>query len=131
MKKTTLFNSALSGVISRMGHMDTLTIGDAGLPIPEGPERIDLALVKGIPTFLDVLKATLSELEVQRVTIAAQMKDKNAELYETMKKLFAGVEIVEVPHAEFKQLTATSKAVVRTGECRPYANIILESGVIF
>lgn len=131
MKKTTLLNSALSSVISRMGHMDTLTIGDAGLPIPDGPERIDLAVIKGVPTFLEVLKATLSELQVQRVTIAAEMKEKNAELYETIKQLFAGVEIVEVPHTEFKKLTASSKAVVRTGECKPYANVLLESGVTF
>lgn len=131
MKKTTLLNSALSSVISRMGHMDTLTIGDAGLPIPDGPERIDLAVVKGVPTFLEVLKATLSELQVQRVTIASEMQDKNTELYETMKQLFAGAEIVEVPHTEFKKLTAASKAVVRTGECKPYANVILESGVTF
>lgn len=131
MKKTTLLNSALSGVISRMGHMDTLTIGDAGLPIPDGPERIDLAVVKGVPTFLEVLKAALSELQVQRVTIASEMKNRNTELYETMKQLFTGVEIVEVPHAEFKKLTAASKAVVRTGECKPYANVLLESGVTF
>ena len=131
MKKTTLLNSMLSSVISRMGHMDTLTIGDAGLPVPDGPERIDLAVVKGIPAFLDVLKATLSEFEVQRVIIASEMKDMNAELYETIKQMFADIEITEVPHAEFKKLTAASKAVVRTGECRPYANVILESGVTF
>jgi D-ribose pyranase len=131
MKKAVLLNSALSGVISRMGHMDTLTIGDAGLPVPNGPERIDLAVVKGIPTFLDVLKATLTELQVQRVTIASEMKEKNAELYQIMKQLFADIEIVEVPHEQFKRLTAASKAVVRTGECRPYANVILESGVTF
>ena len=31
----------------------------------------------------------------------------------------------------FKVLTKDSKAVVRTGEYSPYANIILKSGVVF
>ena len=30
-----------------------------------------------------------------------------------------------------RNLTKESKAVVRTGECSPYANIILKSGVVF
>lgn len=131
MRKTTLLNSAISGAVSRMGHFDTLTIGDAGLPVPDGPERIDVAISLGIPSFLDVLDAVLAELKVQRVTIASEMKTVNAPMYAEMKKRFAGVEIAEVPHEEFKKLTKASKAVVRTGECKPYANIILESGVTF
>ena len=131
MKKTTLINSQISGIIAKMGHFDTLTIGDAGLPVPSGPERIDLALKKGIPAFLDVLTAVLTELEVQRVFIASEMQQSNARLYEQMTQLFADIEIIEVPHEAFKALTNDSKAVVRTGECRPYANIILESGVTF
>lgn len=131
MKKTTLINSQISAVIAKMGHFDTLTIGDAGLPIPNGPERIDLALEKGVPAFLDVLRCVLSELEVQRVIIASEMRLKNAPLYKQLTQIFAGIDIVEVPHEEFKTLTKTSKAIVRTGECLPYANILLESGVTF
>ena len=52
MRKTSLLNSNLSSVISKMGHTDMLAIGDCGLPIPNETERIDLALVAGIPTFL-------------------------------------------------------------------------------
>jgi D-ribose pyranase len=131
MKKTQLLNSSISAVIAKMGHMDTLTIGDAGLPIPDGPERIDLALKKGVPDFLETLDTVLTELEVQRVIIASEMKDKNAELYRIITGMFVDVPIEEVPHDAFKKLTQASKGVIRTGECRPYANIILESGVTF
>lgn len=133
MKKAMLLNSSLSAVISKMGHMDTLTIGDAGLPIPHGIERIDLAVSKGIPSFGSVLTAVLSELEVQRVIIASEMKEINPLLFEKIVAEFTnkGIEIVEVSHTQFKELTKTSVAVVRTGECKPYANIILESGVTF
>jgi D-ribose pyranase len=36
-----------------------------------------------------------------------------------------------LPHDEFKRLCEQAKAVIRTGECSPYANVILHSGVIF
>ena len=50
-----------------------------------------------------------------------------------MKKIMKeqGVELVMVPHDELKRLSAGSKAVIRTGECRAFANVILESGVVF
>ena len=36
-----------------------------------------------------------------------------------------------VSHEEFKRRSATARAVVRTGECTPYANIMLIAGVAF
>lgn len=131
MKKTSLLNSNISRVISCMGHFDTLTIGDAGLPIPDSLERIDLAVSLGIPSFIDVLKSVLTELEVQKVTIASEMKACNNELYVFIHKAFKKDQIIEIPHDKFKELTGESKAIIRTGEGKPYANIILESGVVF
>ena len=131
MKKTTLLNQPLSAVIAGMGHKDTLTIGDCGLPIPEGPERIDLAVVKGLPSFLEVLDAVLSELHVEKVTIASEMQDGNPELYTAMRERFCDIEFTEVRHETFKTMSRDSRAIVRTGECRAYANVILQSGVTF
>ena len=37
----------------------------------------------------------------------------------------------EVPHDDFKALTTQARAVVRTGEATPYANVALWSGVVF
>ena len=131
MKKALLLNSRISAVVATMGHFDMLAIGDAGLPVPKGPERIDLALKLGVPSFLETLEAVLSELQVQRVIIAVEMETVNPELYEKMQQMFADITIETTPHEEFKKRTAASKAVIRTGECKPYANIILESGVTF
>lgn len=39
--------------------------------------------------------------------------------------------VTEVPHDEFKRLSQASEVIVRTGECTPYANVILKSGVVF
>lgn len=133
MKKTTCLNSEISYTIARMGHFDTLTVGDAGLPIPDGVKRIDLAVKLGLPSFTEVLETVLSELKIQKATIASEMAEKNPELYTYMKNRIAeeGAELVMVPHEELKKMTALSKAVIRTGECKAWANVILESNVTF
>ncbi|MFP5476380.1 MAG: RbsD/FucU domain-containing protein, partial [Gammaproteobacteria bacterium] len=57
MKRTHLLHAELSQVIAAMGHGDMLVIGDAGLPIPDGPRRIDLAVARGVPRLDEVLAA--------------------------------------------------------------------------
>ena len=135
MKKTRLLNSELSYEISKLGHTDHICLCDAGLPIPGTPKRIDLAIEQNVPTFMGTLDVILSEMQVEEVVIAAEMEEVSPELYaELMKKLEekCGKVVVEkVSHEGFKSMTRESKAVVRTGECTPYANIILKSGVVF
>ena len=132
MRKTVLLNSNISSVISRMGHTDMLTVGDCGLPVPDGVERIDLALKKGVPAFLDVLDTILEELCVERIILAEEIKTASPEMCDAILARFGeSVQVEYVPHAQFKQQSAQTKAVVRTGECTPYANVILCSGVTF
>ena len=139
MKRGILLNSEISYVISKLGHTDTLTIGDCGLPVPEGVQRIDLAVMKGLPEFMPVLKAVLDEQEIEKVILAEEIKVINPELLgeilklleETEEKEDKAIEVEYVSHEDFKKKTKASKAVVRTGEYRAYANIILVSGVTF
>lgn len=131
MKKTSLLNSEISYLIARSGHTDTIVISDAGLPIPSNVKRIDLALVPGVPTFLQTLKAVLVELKVESVTIASEMKQKSPELYKEVNELLKDIPIMEIAHEELKRMTVNARAVIRTGEFTPYANIILHSGVVF
>lgn len=131
MKKGTLLNSEISSVISTMGHTDKLVIGDAGLPIPKEVKRIDIALIKDVPSFLQTVDAVIKELEVESIILAEEIKEKNAGIHEELLKRFCEGQIKYVLHEQFKVITKNSKAVIRTGECSPYANIILESGVTF
>ena len=133
MKKGSCINSEISYAIAKMGHYDQITIADAGLPIPDGVKRIDLAVTYGIPSFKDVFNIVMGDLKIQRAYIACETKTDNPNLYDffcsEIKK--AGAEMVEIPHNEFKKMTKENKAVIRTGECKPFANIILESTVVF
>jgi len=131
MKKSKLINSEISYTISKMGHTDSLTIGDCGLPIPSNVDRIDLALKYGVPSFIETLDTVLEELCVEEIVIAEEIIENNPSIYNEILKRFEGVNIIMVSHEEFKNMTKESKAVVRTGECTPYANIILKSGVVF
>ena len=133
MKKIGCLNSELSYVIAKLGHFDTLTVGDCGLPVPLGVQRIDLAVTYGVPAFNDVFKVIDSEAKFQKVTIASESKTQNPEFYAMITGWAKanGVEVVEVPHSEFKAQSARSVAVVRTGECNPYCHVILESNVSF
>lgn len=135
MRKSRLLNSELSYEIAKIGHTSHITICDAGLPFPKGVKRIDLALEKGIPSFINVLKVVLSEMQVEEIVLAKEIKEYNMKVYneiiESFKEIGVSPKIVEVEHSEFKKITAESETIVRTGECTPYANIILKSGVTF
>lgn len=128
MKKVGIINGPLSSVVAALGHTDTVAIADAGLPIPPTTERIDLALTDGIPSFLDTLKVMLSEMHIEKAIVADEILSVSPEMHEEVKKVIVDVPIETVPHAEFKKMTAATRAVVRTGEHTPYANIILVAG---
>lgn len=131
MKKDGILNEHINAAVSRLGHTDLLAISDCGLPIPEGTFRIDIALVKGIPSFEDVVSSLADELVVARIFIAHEMKQENLHCYEFLARQFPKAEIVEVPHEELKEMLPRTKAVIRTGEATLYANVVLESGVNF
>jgi D-ribose pyranase len=131
MKKTGLLNQPISTVIAGMGHMDTLVVADAGLPIPRQTQRIDLALVAGMPPFLDTLRAVLSEMQVEKAIVAEEMLEVSPGIYQAIEELLGDVPIEIVTHLIFKEMTRSARAVIRTGEFTPYANIILVAGVVF
>lgn len=130
MKKTALLNIALSQLVASLGHGDMVVIGDAGLPVPPGVPLIDLALTAGVPGFLQTVQAVLTEMQVESHVLARELAGRNP-------AVAAGVDTLGLPqrrllsHEEFKQLSRGARAIVRTGEHSPYANVILVAGVVF
>ena len=131
MKRTTLLHAELSEVIARLGHGDLLVIGDAGLPIPDGPRRIDLAVSANVPRFHDVLAAVLAEMQVESALIADEFAPANADVHAQLMRQLGRTPVAAVSHEQFKALTRGARAIVRTGEFSPYANVILRAGVVF
>lgn len=139
MKKGALLNSDISAVISRLGHTDQIVIGDAGLPIPATTTRIDLALTRGVPGFLQVFEVVTQEMQVESAVLAEEIIKNNPQLHETLLTQLSQLEqhqgnqivLHYISHEAFKEQTKQSRAVIRSGECSPFANIILCSGVTF
>ena len=133
MKKNGILNSDISRVLSYMGHTDKLCIGDCGLPIPEETERIDLSVRFGQPLFMDVLKEVTSDMKVEKIYLALEMKEKNPEQLKAVLDHFESEkpEVVFITHEELKRMEKDCRAVIRTGEVTPYSNIILQSGRLF
>ena len=133
MKRTPLLHADISHIIARMGHGDMLVIGDAGLPVPPGVRCIDLALMRGVPTLDQVLQAVLSELKIEQALIARESLNAQGEppawYLHHLQPLLASPAVVL--HEEFKRRTQQACAIIRTGECTPYANVGLVSGVAF
>jgi D-ribose pyranase len=134
MKKTALLNITLSRTIAGLGHGDIVVIGDAGLPVPVGVELIDLAITSGLPDFASVLRVVLSEMQVERHVLAAELFEVAPPALAEIQQLSAlgllGVR-EQMPHSEFKLLSRQAKVIVRTGECKPFSNIALVAGVTF
>jgi D-ribose pyranase len=131
MKKRGLLQHALVATIASMGHTDLLVIADAGLPVPPGVPCIDLAIRCGLPPMLDVTHAVADELEVEEIIVADELLARDEVLPAALRELFPGARFRHVTHDELKRLSAGARAVVRTGECTPYHNVILASGVTF
>lgn len=139
MYKSQLFNSEIIQVLSKMGHTDQIAIGDVGLPIASDIQRIDLAVTYGIPSFIQVFQAVSQEMQIEKVILAEEIIKKNCEMHKIIleqirnleKTQNKSIEIIYVSHEKLKLQTHYCKAVIRTGECSPFSNIILQSGVIF
>lgn len=131
MKKSGVLNSDISRVLSYMRHTDTICISDCGLPCPDETELIDISLEKGVPDFVRVLKAVVNDMSVEKIFLAEEIRVKNPAVLKEIQTLLLGVRTDFMPHEEFKKKLLSCKAVVRSGEASPYANIILQSACIF
>lgn len=131
MKKNGIINSDISKVLSYMRHTDLICISDLGLPCPNDINTIDLSLKLGYPSFMDVLSEVTKDMKIERIILAEEIKNNNKEVYNKILSMFENISIEYVSHNDFKQKTSDCKAIIRTGEATPYANIILQSACIF
>ena len=129
MKKAGILNRHLSGALAQLGHGDGVLVCDAGMPIPDGPRVVDLAFRAGVPSFAEVLDGLLAELVVEGATAAREVREANPAASALLTEEFPELELVT--HERLKELSAGARLVVRTGEARPYANVLLRCGVFF
>ncbi|HEY8933198.1 MAG TPA: RbsD/FucU family protein [Rariglobus sp.] len=129
MLKTGILNPQLNSLLSRVRHTNTLVIADRGFPSWPGVETIDLSLVDGVPTVLQVLAAIRANFVIGDVRMAAQFLDHNTP--ETKAAFARALEGIPVTHEDhegvFKPRVPRAIGLIRTGDTTPYANMILTS----
>ncbi|TVP89868.1 D-ribose pyranase [Alkalibacterium sp.] len=133
MKKNGILNSDISKVLADLGHTDEVIIADCGLPVPDSVKKIDLALRQGTPGFIEVLDVVVADMKVEHIVLAEEIKEQNHSVYEKVliRLEKEGAEASYLSHEEFKERSKQAKAIIRTGEVTPYANVILQAGVLF
>lgn len=128
MLKHGILNPALNSLLSRVRHTNTLVIADRGFPFWPQIETVDISLVDGIPTVLQVLAAIRPNFIIGRAFMAEEfIRNNNKAVQTAFTKALAGVPIEFEPHIEFKKRVPRAIGLVRTGDTVQYANMILES----
>ena len=131
MKRNDILNGELSKAVAGVGHTQYLVLCDAGLPIPTGVKMIDLSLVKGKPSLMEVLKAVSEEMVIESFIVASELEMVNSKFLGEIQEVLKGISYRTVEHEKFKELTKSSYTIVRTGEFSSYVNLILVGGVNF
>lgn len=129
MKRTGILNRHLAGALAELGHGHGVLVCDAGMPIPDGPRVVDLAFRAGVPSFAEVLDGLLAELVVEGATAAEEVRTANPAATALLESRFP--DLAYVSHERLKDLSSGARLIVRTGEARPYANVLLRCGVFF
>ena len=74
MQRYGILNSHIAKVLADLGHTDTICISDCGLPVPEGVQKIDLALDFGVPSFEQVVSLITKHMKIEAIHIAKEMR---------------------------------------------------------
>jgi D-ribose pyranase len=129
MLRTGILNPHVLSLLARVRHTNALVIADRGFPFWPALETIDLSLVDGVPTVLQVLAAVRRNFVVAEAYMAEEFLKVNSP---ATRKAFAAelkeARVVHEPHVAFKQRVPGAIGLIRTGDTVQYANMILVSG---
>jgi D-ribose pyranase len=124
-----LLNPHLLSLLARVRHTNLLVIADRGFPFWPMIETIDLSLVDGVPTVLQVLAAVRENFAIGQAFMAEEFLAHNeAPAKAAFAAALQGIDTTHEPHeAKFKKRVPGAIGLIRTGDTIPYANVILVS----
>jgi D-ribose pyranase len=127
LKKNGILNGTINARLGTLGHGHLVMITDCGMPLPDSAAVVDLALVKGTPSFVEVLRAVIGEVEVEGSLVASEASGTVVEDAVRAEGLSPDI----ISHEQLKALLPAARLIIRTGEATPYANVALRCGVTF
>jgi len=128
MINTGILNPHINSLLARVRHTNLLVIADRGFPYWPTIETVDISLVDGIPTILQVLNAirpnfTISEIFMAQEFLAANPPAVRAAFARSTVDIRLNYE----PHVEFKKRVPSAIGLIRTADTIQYAIMILVS----
>ncbi len=127
MTKKGLLNVALSRALTSSRHKDAIVLCDANMPIPRECNVIDLSLVRGVPSLLQVLKAVLNDLVAERYEVFELMPQYNPEMHRTIRELLPRLPGGTISQTALRETMLQAQAVVRTGDFGSCCTMVLYS----
>ena len=123
-----IVNPHVNSLLSRVRHTNTLVVADAAFPFWPQIETVDLSLVRGVPTILEVLDAILPNWKCGEIFMAQEFNENNNRKHQqTFKRACRGIKMTFEPHLEFKKRVPHAIGLIRTGDTTAYGNMILVS----
>ena len=93
MQKVGILNSSIAKVLADLGHTDKICVGDCGLPVPAGVQKIDLALRLGEPPFIEVIKEMAKYMQIEKIYLAPETKIQNPAQWKALQEVFPESEV--------------------------------------
>lgn len=129
MLRSGILNPAINSLLARVRHTNMLVIADRGFPYWPTLETVDISLVDGIPSVLDVLNAIRPNFDISQVWMAEEfLLENSTAVKQSFSSAVQGIPVTHLPHVEFKQKVPYAIGLIRTGDTIQYANMILVSG---
>lgn len=128
MIKRGILNPQISSLLARVRHTNMLVISDRGFPFWPNIETVDISLVDGVPTVVQVLEAIRENFDVVEIHMAQEFRQENTPEVQAQFAAAAGIPITFERHTELKTRVPHAIGLIRTGDITQYANMVLVSG---
>lgn len=129
MLKSGILHPQINSLLSRVRHTNSLVIADRGFPFWPQIETVDISLVDGVPTVLQVFEAIRANFTIGQVYMAEEfLANNDNQTTALFAKALAGLQLCHESHeAVFKKRVPSAIGLIRTGDVTPYSNLILVS----
>ena len=129
MLKKGILNPHINSLLARVRHNNLLVIADRGFTNFPGVEIVDLSLIDGIPTVLQVFNAIKPNFDICQLMMAEEFLLENTkEVQDLYKNAFGNIPISYEPSADMKKRVPKAIGIIRTAETIQYSNMLLFSG---
>jgi D-ribose pyranase len=124
-----ILNPQILSLLARVRHTNALVISDRGFPFWPEIETVDVSVVDGLPTVLQLIAAVRANHNFTQAFQAEEfLKNNSASVRKNFSTALKGIPMTYESHVEFKKRVPHAIGLIRTGDTTQYANTILISG---